>query len=72
MKQLSFKTNIKKYRRQVDMTQEELAKRVGVTRETISYLENGKYNPSLRLAYQVAALFNVGIEEMFEFDELED
>lgn len=72
MKQLSFKTNIKKYRRQVDMTQEELAKRVGVTRETISYLEKGKYNPSLRLAYQVAALFNVGIEEMFEFDELED
>lgn len=51
------------------MTQEELAKKVGVRRETIVFLEKGKYNPSLKLAYKIARVFNVSIEDIFIFDE---
>ena len=51
------------------MTQEELAQKVGVRRETIVFLEKGKYNPSLKLAYQVAQVFDRSIEELFTFDE---
>ena len=46
---MAFVTKIKEYRAKLNMTQEDLAKRVGVRRETISHLEKGKYNPSLRL-----------------------
>jgi putative transcriptional regulator len=49
------------------MTQEELADKVGVRRETIVFLEQGKYNPSLKLAYMVARVFNKKIEEIFIF-----
>lgn len=49
-----MKTRIKEFRAKYDMTQEELAKKVGVRRETIVFLEKGKYNPSLKLAYKVA------------------
>lgn len=51
------------------MTQEELARRVGVRRETIVYLEAGRYNPSLRLAWDIAKLFGVPIEELFDYVE---
>ena len=52
------------------MTQVELAKRVGVRRETIVFLEKGKYNPSLQLAYTIAKTFKQSIEEVFIFDEM--
>ena len=59
---------IKEFRAKFDLTQEELARRTGVRRETIVFLERGKYNPSLRLAHEIAKVFNVTIEELFEFD----
>lgn len=64
-----MKTRIKEFRARYDMTQEDLAQKVGVRRETIVFLEKGKYNPSLKLAYNVAKAFNSTIEEIFIFDE---
>jgi len=60
-----IKTHIKEYRARHDMKQEELAALVGVRRETIYHLEKGKYNPSLVLAYSIAKVFDVSIEELF-------
>jgi len=60
-----MKTRIKEYRAKYDLTQEELAKKVGVRRETIVFLEKGKYNPSLRLAFDVARVLRAKIEELF-------
>jgi len=51
------------------LTQEKLAQMVGVRRETIIFLEQGKYNPSLRLAYNVAKALKTNIEELFIFDD---
>ena len=51
------------------MSQEDLAKKVGVRRETIGFLEKGKYNPSLVLAWRIAKLFNATIEELFTVEE---
>jgi putative transcriptional regulator len=51
------------------MTQEDLARKVGARRETIVFLEKGKYNPSLQLAYDVAKALNSTIEEIFIFDK---
>jgi putative transcriptional regulator len=51
------------------MTQEDLAQRVGVRRETIVFLEAGRYNPSLKLAHDVATALNTTIEELFIFGE---
>ena len=64
-----MKTRIKEFRARYDMTQEDLAKKVGVRRETIVFLEKGKYNPSLLLAHKVAEALNTTIEELFTFDE---
>lgn len=64
-----LRTRIKEYRARHNMTQEELARRVGVRRETIVYLEAGRYNPSLRLAWDIAKLFGVPIEELFDYVE---
>ncbi|MFX1251795.1 MAG: helix-turn-helix transcriptional regulator [Promethearchaeota archaeon] len=64
-----MKTRIKEYRAKYDMTQKELADKVSVRRETIVFLEKGKYNPSLKLAYKIAKVFNAAIEELFIFDE---
>ena len=64
-----MKTRIKEYRAKYNMTQEELARRVGVRRETIVFLEKGKYNPSLKLAYRIAKVFNTTIEDIFLFDD---
>ena len=63
------KTRIKELRARYNLTQEELAKRVGVRRETIVFLEKGKYNPSLKLAYDVAKVLETTIEELFIFDD---
>jgi putative transcriptional regulator len=64
-----MKTRIKEFRARYDMTQEDLAKKVGARRETIVFLEKGKYNPSLKLAYDVARALNSKIEEVFIFEE---
>lgn len=50
------------------MTQQELAKKLGVSRQTIISLENGKYNPSIMLAHDIAKLFGMSIEEVFIFE----
>jgi len=63
-----MKTRIKEFRAANNITQVELAKRVGVRRETIVFLEKGKYNPSLQLAHSIAKTFNMTIEEIFIFD----
>lgn len=54
------------------MTQQELAQKVWVRRETIVFLEMGKYNPSLKLAFQIAKIFNRKIEEIFLIDSNDD
>ena len=64
-----MRTRIKEYRARYNMTQEELARRGGVRRETIVFLEKGKYNPSLKLAYRIAKVFNTSIEDIFLFDD---
>jgi len=66
---MNLKTRIKELRARYDMTQEDLANKVGVRRETIVFLEKGKYNPSLKLAYDVAKALNSKIEEVFIFEE---
>lgn len=61
-----FKTTIKEYRARFDMKQDDLAKLVGVRRETIGNLENGRYNPSLKLAMNIAKVFNCSVEDLFK------
>ena len=60
---------IRELRARDNLTQMELARKVGVRRETIVFLEKGKYNPSLKLAYDIARVFNLSIEEVFVFNE---
>lgn len=67
--QKMIKNRIKEYRARFDMKQEELASKVGVRRETIGNLEKGKYNPSLVLAWNIAKVFGVMIEEVFTVEE---
>lgn len=64
-----MRTRIKEYRARHDMTQADLALKVGVRRETIVFLEGGKYNPSLKLAHDVAVALGAGIDELFLWDE---
>ena len=59
VRELRFKSN--------EMTQQELADRVGVTRQTVIALEKGKYNPSLELAFRIAATFKLPLDEIFQF-----
>ena len=66
---MNFRTRIKELRARHDMTQDDLARKVGVRRETISFLERGRYNPSLKLAHDVAKVLNASIDELFIFDE---
>lgn len=66
-----WKTKIKEHRAKQDMNQQTLAKLVGVRRETIGHLERGSYNPSLKLAWDIASVFKVPIEEIFEYVEEE-
>ena len=62
-------TCLKARREAVGMTQGELAKLVGVRRETIVHLENGRYNPSLKLAMDIAKVFSTTVEDLFAFSE---
>lgn len=64
-----IKNRIKEFRAKYDMKQEELAAKVGVRRETIGNLEKGKYNPSLVLAWNIAKVFDVAIEEIFTVED---
>ena len=59
-------TRIKEYREKAGYKQSELAELVGARRETIVHLENGKYNPSLKLAMDIAKVFHVTVEDLFE------
>lgn len=68
-----MKTRIKELREKLGITQQALANNVGVTRQTILFLEKGKYNPSLRLAYKISRVLNARIEDLFSFeDEIAD
>lgn len=62
-----MKNRIKELRLKYGLTQEELAQKAGVRRETIVFLEQGKYNPSLKLAHDVAVILKVSIDKLFEF-----
>ena len=64
-----LKTKLKEYRAKQDMKQGELADLVGVRRETIIRLEKGLYNPSLKLAMDIAKVFHTTVEELFSFDD---
>ena len=64
-----MQTRIKEYRTRFSMTQDDLAKAVGVRRETIVFLERGKYNPSLKLAHDVAKILHAKIDDLFIFDD---
>lgn len=59
---------IKEYRARYNLTQDDLARKVNVRRETIVFLEKNKYNPSLKLAYDISRVFDARIEEIFIFD----
>jgi len=66
-----MKNRMKELRARENITQAQLANKVGVRRETIVFLEKGKYNPSLSLAHAVAQVFNLAIEEVFIFEQTE-
>ena len=67
-----MKNRIEEIRRLRGIRQEEFAKAMGVSRQTISSLETGRYNPSIFLAYKIARYFSMTIEEVFLFEESED
>ncbi|EMR75687.1 putative transcriptional regulator [Thermoplasmatales archaeon SCGC AB-540-F20] len=64
-----MKTRIKELRARYDLTQEGLAKKIGVRRETILFIEKGKYNPSLKLAHDIAKALQTTIDELFIFED---
>ena len=67
---MSLHTRIRELRARDRLSQEELAQKVGVRRETIGNLENGRYNPSLKLAMDIAKVFGCTVEEIFTFTDL--
>ena len=67
-----MKTNLDKLRKLKGLTQEEFAKELKVSRQTVSAIENGKYNPSLDLAFDIALYFNKTIEEIFIYEKEEN
>jgi putative transcriptional regulator len=67
-----MKNRIKELRARHNLTQEQLAQRVGVRRETVLFIEKGKYNPSLKLAYHIARALQSSIEETFLLETLEE
>ncbi len=67
-----MKNRIKVYRAMHDLTQEALAKDIGVTRQTVLAIEKGKYDPSLVLAYRIARYFGVKIEDVFVLESLDE
>ncbi len=64
-----LKTRLKEFRERFNMTQSELASQVGVRRETIVHLENGRYNPSLKMAMDIAKIFDTTVETLFTFTD---
>lgn len=64
-----MKNNIKHLRKQMDLRQEDVAKSLGVTRQTINAIENDKYNPTLELAMKLAKFFNTPVEGIFQLDD---
>jgi putative transcriptional regulator len=64
-----MKTRIKELRARYDMTQEDLARKIGVRRETILFIENGKYIPSLKLAHDIAKVLKTSMDELFIFEK---
>ncbi len=64
-----MKTRIKEFRARHDLTQAQLADQLGVRRETISFIEQGKYNPSLRLAHRIAVALKSSLDELYIFDD---
>ena len=66
-----MKNKIEAIRKERGILQDEMAKAMGVSRQTISSLENGRYNPSIMLAYKIAKYFGMTIEEVFIFEEEE-
>ena len=64
-----FRTRIKELRARYDLTQEDLAKKVGVRRETILYLEKGTYNPSLLLSHKIAEALKTTLDDLFIFED---
>ena len=67
-----LKTRMYEFRKALNLQQAELAEMVGVRRETIGKLENGRYNPSLKLAMNIANVFNKTVAEVFTFEDDED
>ncbi len=66
---MALKTKVKEFREKAGLKQSELAELVHARRETIVHLENGRYNPSLKLAMDIAKVFHATVEELFEFTE---
>lgn len=66
---MALETRIREYRARYNMSQSDLAGLVNVRRETIGNLENGKYNPSLKLAMDIARIFETTVEELFTFTD---
>lgn len=64
-----MKNNMKLLRKGSGLTQENIAKKTGVTRQTINAIENSKYNPSLELALKLSKIFNCSVEDIFQLDE---
>ena len=64
-----MKTRIKEFRARHDLTQAQLAEMLGVRRETISFIEQGKYNPSLKLAHRIARALKSSVDELYLFDD---
>ena len=69
-KEVTVKNRIEEIRKERGIRQEEFAKSMGVSRQTISSLENGRYNPSIMLAYKIAKYFEMTIEEVLIFEEV--
>lgn len=67
-----MKNKLEEIRKEHRMTQEELASKLKVSRQTISSLESGRYNPSILLAFKIARLFDVSIEDIFIYEESEE
>ncbi len=64
-----MRTRIKELRARYNLTQDDLAKKVGVRRETILFIEKGNYNPSLKLAHEIAKALQTTIDELFIFED---
>ncbi len=64
-----MRTRIKEFRARYDLTQEDLARKIGVRRETILFIENGKYVPSLKLAHDIAKALKSSVDELFLFEK---